>query len=315
MRALRVSRTPLREALKVMAAEGFVTLRPNRGAVVAPIDPGEIGPLVEFKGALERLIGLLAPERASDADIAELERLHLALKDALMRDEHASYTHLNFAFHQKLAQTTQNPVLVQSYEALQQKIWRYRFTINELSERLAQSYQEHERIMIALRARARLDLAERLEEHNRLTGEAMSRALAAVARAGQGAERPQTEEVGMSTFDTIIRGGRISTASDTFHCDIGIRHGRIAALGEDLGEAERVIDAQGKWVLPGGIDSHVHISQPSGEGIRMADDFEGATRSAALGGNTTVLSFCLQESGVPLRQSVQAYHAMAEGAF
>ena len=180
-----VSRTPLREALKVMAAEGFVTLRPNRGAVVAPIDPGEIGPLVEFKGALERLIGLLAPERASDADIAELERLHLALKDALMRDEHASYTHLNFAFHQKLAQTTQNPVLVQSYEALQQKIWRYRFTINELSERLAQSYQEHERIMIALRARARLDLAERLEEHNRLTGEAMSRALAAVARPGK----------------------------------------------------------------------------------------------------------------------------------
>lgn len=118
----------------------------------------------------------------------------------------------------------------------------------------------------------------------------------------------------MSTFDTIIRGGRISTASDTFHCDIGIRHGRIAALGEDLGEAERVIDAQGKWVLPGGIDSHVHISQPSGEGIRMADDFESATRSAALGGNTTVLPFCLQESGVPLRQSVQAYHAMAEGA-
>jgi dihydropyrimidinase len=118
----------------------------------------------------------------------------------------------------------------------------------------------------------------------------------------------------MSTFDTIIRGGRISTASDTFHCDIGIRHGRIAALGEDLGEAERVIDVQGKWVLPGGIDSHVHISQPSGEGIRMADDFESATRSAALGGNTTVLPFCLQESGVPLRQSVQAYHAMAEGA-
>ncbi|MGW9329952.1 dihydropyrimidinase [Bosea sp. NPDC055594] len=118
----------------------------------------------------------------------------------------------------------------------------------------------------------------------------------------------------MRTFDTIIRGGRISTASDTFHCDIGIRHGRIAALGEDLGEAERVIEAQGKWVLPGGIDSHVHISQPSGEGIRMADDFESATRSAALGGNTTVLPFCLQESGVPLRQSVQAYHAMAEGA-
>ncbi len=118
----------------------------------------------------------------------------------------------------------------------------------------------------------------------------------------------------MTQFDTIIRGGRISTASDTFHCDIGIRNGRIVALGEALGSADTVIDAAGKWVLPGGIDSHVHISQPSGEGIVMADDFESATRSAALGGNTTVLPFCTQESGVPLRESVKAYHAKAEGA-
>lgn len=117
----------------------------------------------------------------------------------------------------------------------------------------------------------------------------------------------------MSQFDTIIRGGRISTASDTFHCDIGIRDGRIAALGEQLGSGDRMIDATGKWVLPGGIDSHVHISQPSGEGIVMADDFESATRSAVLGGNTTVLPFCSQESGVPLRESVKAYHALAEG--
>lgn len=117
----------------------------------------------------------------------------------------------------------------------------------------------------------------------------------------------------MTHFDTIITGGRISTASDTFHCDIGIRDGRIAALGHDLGTADEVIDASGKWVLPGGIDSHVHISQPSGEGVIMADDFESATRSAALGGNTMVLPFCLQESGVPLRESLKAYHAQAKG--
>ena len=177
-----VSRTPLREALKVMAAEGFVILRPNRGAVVAPIDPTEIAPLVEFKGALERLIGLLAPSRASEADIAELERLHVDLGDALERQDHAAYTRINYVFHQRLAQATRNPVLVQNYEAVQQKIWRYRFSINELSDRLAESYAEHERIMIALRARTRLDLAERLEEHNRLTGEAMALALATTGR-------------------------------------------------------------------------------------------------------------------------------------
>ena len=82
--------------------------------------------------------------------------------EALARQDHAAYTRLNYAFHQYLAQTTQNPVLAQSYEAVQQKIWRYRFTINELSDRLAESYAEHESIMIALRARTRLDLAERL---------------------------------------------------------------------------------------------------------------------------------------------------------
>ncbi|MDK8871023.1 dihydropyrimidinase [Paracoccus sp. SSJ] len=118
----------------------------------------------------------------------------------------------------------------------------------------------------------------------------------------------------MTRFDTIITGGRISTASDTFQCDIGIREGRIAALGHDLGIADETIDATGKWVLPGGIDSHVHISQPYGEGVVMADDFESATRSAALGGNTMVLPFCLQESGVPLRETLKDYHAKAEGS-
>ena len=114
-------------------------------------------------------------------------------------------------------------------------------------------------------------------------------------------------------YDTIIKGGRVATASDVFTCDVAIRGGKIAALGTDLGEAREVIDAAGLWVLPGGIDSHVHISQPSGEGIVMADDFESATRSAAIGGNTTILPFCLQEGGQSLRTAIEAYHAKAEG--
>ena len=89
-------------------------------------------------------------------------------------------------------------------------------------------------------------------------------------------------------FDTIIKGGTVVTAGDQMRCDVGIKDGRIAMLGHDLGHAQAVIDAKDKLVLPGGIDSHVHISQPSGEGIVMADDFESATRSAALGGTTTV---------------------------
>jgi dihydropyrimidinase len=117
----------------------------------------------------------------------------------------------------------------------------------------------------------------------------------------------------MSKFDTIIRGGKVANASDTVECDVGIRGGKIVALGEDLGAADEVIDARGKLVLPGGIDSHVHLSQPSGPGIVMADDFESGTRAAAFGGNTLVMPFCMQQRGQSLRQAVKDYHALADG--
>lgn len=114
-------------------------------------------------------------------------------------------------------------------------------------------------------------------------------------------------------FDLVIRGGTVATASDVGRCDVGVQNGRIVALGETLGRGAHEIDATGRLVLPGGIDSHVHIAQPSGPGVVMADDFESCTRSAAAGGNTTVLSFALQERGHSLRRSVEDYHAKAEG--
>lgn len=117
----------------------------------------------------------------------------------------------------------------------------------------------------------------------------------------------------MARFDTVVRGGTVVTGSDVVCCDIGIRAGRIAALGEDLGPGEAAIDAKGLLVLPGGIDSHVHIAQPSGPDIVMADDFESGTRSAIFGGNTTLLPFCMQEKGQCLRSAVKAYHAKADG--
>jgi dihydropyrimidinase len=115
------------------------------------------------------------------------------------------------------------------------------------------------------------------------------------------------------SFDVVIRGGTVATASDTFACDVAIRDGRVVALGHDLGPATEAIDATGKLVLPGGIDSHVHFAQPSGPDVVMADDFASGTRSAAFGGNTTVLPFCMQEKGQSLRAALKAYHAKAEG--
>ena len=101
--------------------------------------------------------------------------------------------------------------------------------------------------------------------------------------------------------------------SDTFACDIGIADGRIAALGANLGAADEIVDAIGRLVLPGGIDSHVHLAQPSGPDIVMADDFASGTRAAAFGGNTMVLPFAMQQKGESLRQVVRDYHAKADG--
>ncbi|WP_077122115.1 dihydropyrimidinase [Agrobacterium rosae] len=114
-------------------------------------------------------------------------------------------------------------------------------------------------------------------------------------------------------FDTVIRHGTVVTASDTFVSDVGIKDGRIVALAAELTDADEVIDATGLFVLPGGIDSHVHLDQPSGDGIVMADDFDSGTRSAAIGGNSTVLAFCMQEKGQSLREALKVYHAKAEG--
>lgn len=97
----------------------------------------------------------------------------------------------------------------------------------------------------------------------------------------------------MSDFDVIIKGGTVVNAGDIQKADVGIKDGRIVALAEALGgSAARVIDAAGRYVMPGGVDSHCHIEQPSsGGGANNAESWESGTRSAACGGTTTVIAF------------------------
>lgn len=117
----------------------------------------------------------------------------------------------------------------------------------------------------------------------------------------------------MSEYDLVICGGTVVTASDTLRADVGIRDGRIIAVAEKLDDADRIIDATGLLVMPGGIDSHVHLAQPAFGGPAMADGFESGTRSAIAGGNTTVIPFALQPRGASLRTSVVDYHKEADG--
>ena len=117
----------------------------------------------------------------------------------------------------------------------------------------------------------------------------------------------------MTAYDLVIKGGTVVTAADTVHCDIGVRGGRIAALSEGLDAAGDVIDATGKLVLPGGIDSHVHIDEPPFYGVKDAGEFGTDTVAAACGGTTTIIPFAHQDRQRSLRAAVQDYHAKAEG--
>ena len=114
-------------------------------------------------------------------------------------------------------------------------------------------------------------------------------------------------------FDLVVRRAHVVTAADEMDCDIGVRGGRIVALGQDLAAGSREIDAAGRVVTPGGVDAHCHLDQPMAPPARMADDFATGTRSAACGGTTTVIPFAAQVKGQSLRAAVDDYHQRAKG--
>ncbi len=116
----------------------------------------------------------------------------------------------------------------------------------------------------------------------------------------------------MPEFDLVVRNGDVVTESERYTADIGVRDGVIVAIGEGLAAGAEEIDAAGRLVLPGGIDSHCHVEQISSTGIWTADDWFTATRSAACGGNTMIIPFACQHRGGSLREVVTAYHGMAE---
>src|SRR5688500_589458 len=118
----------------------------------------------------------------------------------------------------------------------------------------------------------------------------------------------------MSTpFDLVVRNAVAVTAGDIQRCDIGVREGRIAALADRLDGGSAEIDAAGRYVPPGRAARHCHLDQPMPEPMRMADDFESGTRSAACGGTTTVIPFAVQAKGHSLAAAVDDYHRRAAG--
>ena len=114
-------------------------------------------------------------------------------------------------------------------------------------------------------------------------------------------------------MSVMIRGGRVITAVDDYFGDVYIDGEKVAAIGRDLPfGADRVIDAAGKLVIPGGIDPHTHFDLPFG-GTVSADDFETGTIAAAHGGTTCVIDFAVQTKGESALKGLDTWHAKAEG--
>ena len=114
-------------------------------------------------------------------------------------------------------------------------------------------------------------------------------------------------------FDTVIHGGTLVTASDSFPADIGIRDGRIAALAERIEGGATRIDAGGRLVMPGGIEAHCHIAQESSSGIMSADDYRSGSVSAAFGGNSCFVPFAAQQRGQSIEAVLDTYAGRAAG--
>lgn len=111
----------------------------------------------------------------------------------------------------------------------------------------------------------------------------------------------------------LIKNGRVVTAVDDYYADVFIDGEQVALIGKNLEvQADRVIDAQGKLVIPGGIDPHTHMDMPFG-GTTSADDFESGTRAAAFGGTTTIIDFAIQTKGHSTLEGLETWHAKAEG--
>jgi DNA-binding GntR family transcriptional regulator len=148
-----VSRTPLREALKVLSAEGLVRLVPHRGAAVAKLTLADLEEAFPIMGALEAVAGELACRHITDTEIAEIVALHAEMMRAYEARDLSGYFALNQDIHEKIFAAARNPTLTQMQRGLAGRVRRARYMANMSAARWAQAVREHEEILAALSAR------------------------------------------------------------------------------------------------------------------------------------------------------------------
>jgi DNA-binding GntR family transcriptional regulator len=162
---LGISRTPLREALRTLAAQGLVILTQNRGAEVAPLTLDDIVALFDVVGTLEALAARLACAGMSDEAIAEIGMLHYRMLRHQIRGELPDYFLLNQQIHRALIEGARNPVLLSIWEMLSARVERAKYLPNLQGGRWKAAMQEHEAMLAALIARDGETLARLMQDH------------------------------------------------------------------------------------------------------------------------------------------------------
>jgi DNA-binding GntR family transcriptional regulator len=150
---LSVSRTPLREAIKMLAAEGLVELLPNRGAVAVSLDEQDVFNTFEVMAELEGMSGELAAQRVTDAELSEIKALHYEMLAAHTRRDLSTYYRLNAQIHRAINAAAKNPVLSSTYNQVNARLQALRFRSNQDEAKWKRAVKEHEQMIDALTRR------------------------------------------------------------------------------------------------------------------------------------------------------------------
>lgn len=177
-----VSRTPIREALSLLAGEGLVEIRPRRGAVVAQVTPQRLVEMFEVMAELEAMCARLAARRITDAELAALEAAHERCREAATGRDSDAYFYANEHFHQAIYQAGHNAFLAEQAVALQRKVRPYRRLQLRVRNRVNRSFEEHQEILDALKAGDADKAVTAIRHHVVVQGERFADLVAGLAR-------------------------------------------------------------------------------------------------------------------------------------
>lgn len=162
---LGVSRTPLREAIKLLAAEGLVDLLPNRGAIAVKLTEADVLNTFELLATLEGMSGELAAERINDAELVEIQALQYEMMACYARRDLSGYYRINARIHAAINNAARNPVLTSTYRAINARVQSLRFRTNQNEAKWAEAVREHELMVEALSRHDRQTMRHLLVQH------------------------------------------------------------------------------------------------------------------------------------------------------